>query len=853
MHSALRQLAYMSGLAVVYAALAWISVRVGGMHDGIAGLWAPDIVLFAVLMRNPGLRSVAGGIGIGLASFGTRMSLGSGTAEALMFGAFAPIYIASLLFVIDKFANENLPAFDYLGRVVAAIMATTLVMFLALGFVTAFIFGSDPLVTATALTLANLLAGVLFLPFVLNVTARQFRRILAGLEGMRLLLWVVACLAIVVVAQTYVALPFAFSLLPMMVAAVYLTPLAMSLVCMTSGLAGVLIGAGGQSAVLSSADGLLVSTYQFAICVNVMMPYFVCVLIAQISSARRRFAESEERFRRAVDEAPVAIVTVALDGRILGCNPAFATMLGYQRREIEGRLIQDFTFEDDRAASADRRHRANLGEFDSIQFQKRQICRDGAMVWVEVSASFIRDSRSGETVMISQVQDINARKQAERELAEMKYRWDFALASTGQAFWDHKVELGTTNHSTSWTSMFGYDPSEIDGNDALWSSLIHPDDRDLVERTSVEHQAGRIPFFELEYRMRHKLGHWIWVLDRGKVVERDSDGAVTRMIGTLTDISQRKQIEDDLAVAARLLAHEKERLRVTLESIGDAVICTDAKGAISFMNPEAERLTGTEPGEGVGQQLEQVYALEADAASSNIVSENQGWSGRVMERRDGVRLAVREVVTPILSGNGAPDGSVIVFQDFTEMRRMQRELQHAAMHDPLTGLSNRAHFRDAMEELRRRSMIDGSEHQVICIDLDRFKYVNDTAGHAAGDAMLKMVARAIRDTVRSSDTVARVGGDEFAVVLASCPKAYARLSAHAIVERVSALELDWLKHRFKVGASAGSATLDAASATIDEVIAKADAACYAAKASGGGTVGIRPQIRSSSKRDATYP
>ena len=152
-------------------------------------------------------------------------------------------------------------------------------------------------------------------------------------------------------------------------------------------------------------------------------------------------------------------------------------------------------------------------------------------------------------------------------------------------------------------------------------------------------------------------------------------------------------------------------------------------------------------------------------------------------RRDGSRRSIREVISPIIEENGEVGGHVIVFQDVTEMRAMQRELAHAAAHDVLTGLVNRSAFLSEIEELMAGFRGDG-DHQLLYIDLDRFKAVNDSGGHAAGDALLREIAGAIQSAVRANDVVARLGGDEFGVILRACPPSYARLVAQNIVDTI---------------------------------------------------------------------
>lgn len=853
MQRATKNIVIFTGIVIAYVAMAWLSVRLAGTYNDIAGLWAPNVILFAVLLRKPEWQGPTALVALFAGSVTGNLLKGTALEPSVVFGLIAPIYVGSLIRATQWLDRGDKGAWQ-LRAVTVSVIGVTGAVALGFGLTTKLLFGWSGLQAAAQLFFANLVGGALFLPFAINVTRDRLRRLTVPDVATRLWLWGPLCVGTMVASQAYSEYAFAFSMLPMIMAAIRLPPLPMSIVCMATGLAGIFVAVSGNVHNLSESHTAITAAYQFAVCVNVLMPYFVCVLIGQIMSTRRRLGESEERFRRAVDEAAVGIFTVEVDGRIVQSNPAFAGMLGYERDEVEGRYIQDFSLPEEIAAGSEIRAGANRGDYEQISFQKRYRRKDGSTFWVEVSASSIRDRVTGAVVMVSQAQDIDARKKAEQELAEMRDRWDFALASAGQGFWDFNLDAGKLTYSTTWTSMLGYRPGEMDGNEALWLSLIHPDDRKSVEQMDRDHQAGVLASFEQEYRMRHKQGHWMWVMDRGKVIERDETGKVRRMIGTLTDISERKATEENLESTAHMLAQEKERLRVTLESIGDAVICTNAEGRISFMNPVAERLTGIYATEGVGRPLESVYRTGTDGPAASASARGDGsaaWHGSVLERRDGAKLAIREVRSPILATDQSVEGNVIVFQDFTEMRRLQRELEHAAVHDDLTGLMNRLGFLDTLESLRRRSLFDGSQHQILYIDLDRFKHVNDTAGHAAGDAILKLVAGAIRDSVRSGDLVARLGGDEFGVILPSCPQSVARLAAYAVVERIVALELTWQGKAFKIGASVGAATLDKASASIDDVIADADAACYAAKSQGGASVAIakpKPNLRSRGAR-----
>jgi diguanylate cyclase (GGDEF)-like protein/PAS domain S-box-containing protein len=379
--------------------------------------------------------------------------------------------------------------------------------------------------------------------------------------------------------------------------------------------------------------------------------------------------------------------------------------------------------------------------------------------------------------------------------------------------------------------------------------MIHPDDREIVAEANRGHLAGETPFFEAEFRMRHKNGHWVWILDRGKTIERDAEGRVIRAIGSLTDITQRKEAEARLIVSAAMLADEKERLRVTLQSIGDAVICTDAANRVTFMNPIAEKLTGVDAGEALGKVLGHVYWAVDEESGQRIGLTRPSASARplcdqntraVLVRRDDTRCSIRQVVSPIMNDREEFCGLVIVFQDFTDARALQRQLAHAAAHDALTGLANRSSFIRTMEELVDQCRLNGGEHQFMFVDLDHFKAVNDTGGHAAGDALLRRVADTLRNVLGPEDIVARLGGDEFAVILKSGDAARGPVAARSIIDAIRNLNFSWDGRPHSIGASIGLAPIRAGCGEVDEIIARADAACYAAKAAGRGCVSAAP-------------
>ncbi|MES0118483.1 PAS domain S-box protein [Mesorhizobium sp. C277A] len=630
-----------------------------------------------------------------------------------------------------------------------------------------------------------------------------------------------------------------------------------------------MLAAGGLCAAVVALllSRLDVSAEVLKLCLQISVPVAAVALILaalfiyRILDDRRQIAESEQRFRRAMEDSAIGIAIVGLDGRIHETNPAFAAMLGYSKQEIEALTFFQITHPDDVQIGRETMDGMRAGTVNAFHFEKRYLRKDGTPVWAHLAGSVIRDEKSGSPLyLVSQIEDIDARKQSEARIAEAETRWNFALASAGQGVWDLDMRKGGTTYSATWVKMLGYADGELDGDPDRWLAMIHPDDRENVAEADRAHLEGRTPFFEAEFRMRHKDGHWVWILDRGKTLERDKDGRLVRAIGSLTDITQRKQTEESLIVSAAMLADEKERLRVTLQSIGDAVICTDAANRITFMNPVAEKLTGVVGAEALGKTLGHVYwAVDEETGqrigmtrpalgSASPVDQN---SRAVLIRRDDTRCSIRQVVSPIMNDRQEFCGLVIVFQDFTDARALQRQLAYAAAHDALTGLANRSSFIRTMEELVDRSRKAGTarpagEHHFMFIDLDHFKLVNDTGGHAAGDALLKRVAEAIRGALGPEDIVARLGGDEFAVILKAGPSAGARIAARSVIDAIRGLQFSWDGRPHAIDASIGLAPIHSNSGEVDEIIARADAACYAAKAAGRGCVSVAPDDTGSS-------
>ena len=378
--------------------------------------------------------------------------------------------------------------------------------------------------------------------------------------------------------------------------------------------------------------------------------------------------------------------------------------------------------------------------------------------------------------------------------------------------------------NSAFCTMIGYHPA--DGAEA--DAMLHPDDRSQAcyERAAII--TGDRPR-SFERRFMHRDGTVIYTVG---AVSWQSDGA---LIYQLLDVSRLKAQEIRLAA-------EKDLLGNTLRCVADAVMCTDVRGCVTFLNPAAERFTGWESREAIDRPAGEIFALvEEDTGKTPMDIVGQCLrSGQAVTREHGIFLLSRSgnaydigfSIAPVKAANDAISGTVILFNDVTEVRESERKIAHSARRDALTGLPNRTTFISKLQEALNQAREEGREHVLCFIDLDHFKSVNDTSGHAAGDVLLTDVAKVIALGCSGKDVPARLGGDEFAILISDTTVAEAAHTVEDIIAAIAAREFRWEDRGHRIGASAGMTPVNCDSPEINELLHQADKACYAAKQSG---------------------
>jgi diguanylate cyclase (GGDEF)-like protein/PAS domain S-box-containing protein len=421
----------------------------------------------------------------------------------------------------------------------------------------------------------------------------------------------------------------------------------------------------------------------------------------------------------------------------------------------------------------------------------------------------------------------------QRHLKQIEERDALALYGANDGLWDFDLDRKTTYFSPRWKAMLGYGDDEIEPL-TDWQQLVHPDDLERVRAGLRDHLAGIEPLFESVHRLRHRDGVWLWVVSRAKA-RVDEQGRAHRIVGIDLDVTERKLFED-------ALFKEKESAQITLQSIGDGVITTDSKCRIEYLNPVAEQLTGWRLEHAQGRIIDEIFRsfheetcepLENPlAVSIRRTRAIKSVRPTLLIRRDGNELYIESCASPIRDGAGNVLGGVLVFHDVSESRELNRKLSYHASHDILTGLVNRREFESRLERAIKSARAREASYALCHIDLDQFKIINDNCGHSAGDALLGQVGALLKSKIRWRDTVSRLGGDEFGVLLESCSLEEAVRNAEALREAIRNYKFIWEERTFRLGASIGVVPISPENEDVAALLSAADSACAAAKENG---------------------
>ena len=399
----------------------------------------------------------------------------------------------------------------------------------------------------------------------------------------------------------------------------------------------------------------------------------------------------------------------------------------------------------------------------------------------------------------------------------------------------HKEKILLANEAAA--ALIGLEAAQLVGRDI--ADLVKPAYRALFRKTTVKRLAGEKVPRSLEIQLINGDQSGLWVEAQSSAIQFHGRTAI---LTVARDISHRKSLEVSLT-------RSKRQAQYTLESISEGVITTDSTGRVDYMNRAAESLVGTSRDAASGRKTGELFVLVDDIDRRPLGDPvdrclemrrrvNMGRRALMINREGRQEHSVEITASPIRGPGNSITGTVVVIHDVSELRGLTRKMSYQATHDPLTGLINRREFERRLVEAMESAQAEEAVHMLFYMDLDRFKAVNDSCGHLAGDDMLREIAALIREQVRDSDFVGRLGGDEFGALLVGCPIEKARQIATDVCNAIADYRFVWRDKIFNIGISIGLVEISHVSGKVQDVMGAADSACYVAKQEGRGQVHV---------------
>lgn len=566
--------------------------------------------------------------------------------------------------------------------------------------------------------------------------------------------------------------------------------------------------------------------------------HLMTLVMHSFREERKRISESESRFRHAMEYSAIGMALVSPDGRWLQVNDSLCRLLGYKQEELKKLTFQAISYPGDLHSDLAQMNALLAGETNSYTLEKRYLHRDGHIVWALLAVSLVRDSERNPLYFISQIEDITELKRTEEENRRLMERITLANDAGGIGVWEWDMITDKLSWDRRMYLLYALPVHALVTTD-IWAKTLYSADHDKTVATFI-HAIKTRSAIDIEFRIETSLG--LRIIRCQANLLTDERGTPARLLGICQDVS-------DFRLLTQALDEEKERMHITLDAIDEAVISTDREMQIIFMNPVAEKMTGwlqrhavgkpiteilriTQGGDGPGQEIVLSCALPKDQ-KTGLSDEDL-----VLHNRAGKQFAIKYSLSPLSTPQGESIGSVMVIQDVSVTREIFKRLSYSASHDMLTHLPNRPRFEQQLTMLVSGHDNDGRGHVLTFLDLDRFKAVNDSAGHAAGDALLRELSGVMMRQLPDDGFLARLGGDEFGLLLPDCTLEDAARIASRLVSAISEYDFLWNGKSYRVGASAGLTGFNGDSISTVEVMAQADLACYHAKNNGRGQISI---------------
>ncbi|MEE9354728.1 MAG: EAL domain-containing protein [Methylococcaceae bacterium] len=428
------------------------------------------------------------------------------------------------------------------------------------------------------------------------------------------------------------------------------------------------------------------------------------------------------------------------------------------------------------------------------------------------------------------------RKKAEHRIKLSEMELNRILNDMKDTYFRIKIDGEIIRLSPSIETMLGFNADEA--LQMNWKDFFYTINDYLAFIDEAEKNSGMLQNHEV--RLRHKNGDTVWAslnIHRHKELISGEDG-YEGMARNTTDTRRAKEA----------LFKEKELWRVALDSIADGIVTTDMDGNVKYLNPVAEEKTGWKKLDAYNKSVCDIMNIVDESSLEPIDLPIDKWlvDGKkapiqdlavLIQQGEKERTSIELIGSPIRDSRKRVIGSVMVFHDVTKLRALTKELSYQATHDKLTGLINRVEYDRLIEQAIETAEPD-KQHALLFIDLDKFKIVNDTSGHPAGDELLIQITRLFGNSLREADSLARLGGDEFGVLLNGCSLEKAEEIAECLRKTTEDYRFSWEDKVFRIGASIGVVPITSNQIRMTDLLKAVDSACYVAKENGRNCVHV---------------
>lgn len=578
--------------------------------------------------------------------------------------------------------------------------------------------------------------------------------------------------------------------------------------------------------------------------------------------------EREALYRLTFDSSGAGTAMFDLDQRFMRVSDSLARMVGLGNDELLGKRLADIVDPSGEELLERLMKTLRVSRDASPSFEEQIQLVGQEPQWVEITAALVRDATGQPTHYIAQFHDVTERRLGDREKSEELRRlkllarisaeiaqsktadsmMSVAVAGLAEAYPSTTGALFTldANNRLSCSHVFGdpgdYLPLQPMGADDLAALRVN-----LADRQPRAYNEGLLKRVQVPVVDAGTLVGAL-LLQRHKLAWTNADLLSLRAAAELIASGHRdaKLVKVQQEEWQSLL-DEKERAEFTLHAIGEGVITTNAAGVVTYINSAAEDLLSVPRQKSLGRHVREIFKPLSASNGNNMVSVverclaeqrpvEQSDGDTYLSMADGRRTVIESSAAPLRNRHDNLIGAVLVVRDVTSEHLLTEELSYRAAHDPLTGLSNRSEFERQLKSAYDDAKRQNQTHMLCYLDLDNFKVINDTAGHGAGDELLKQLATALRLKMRKVDTLSRLGGDEFGVIFRGCNTEQGLLLAHSLLEVVRELKFAWKDQVFTVGVSIGAVSIDLSTDSVADLLARVDAACYLVKEHGRNAV-----------------